>query len=65
MTSLAFLGKLIGTIVVGPCTERFGHRVGMVVLCAVTIVGTIIQLTAKKAAQFLVGRIIVYIGVGK
>ncbi|KAJ8079086.1 hypothetical protein AAF712_006464 [Marasmius tenuissimus] len=64
LTSLAFLGKLIGTIIVGPCTEKFGHRVGMIVLCAVTIVGTIIQLTAKKAAQFLVGRIIVYIGVG-
>ncbi|KAK1217419.1 hypothetical protein PQX77_019959 [Marasmius sp. AFHP31] len=64
LTSLAFLGKLIGTIIVGPCTEKFGHRVGMIVLCAVTIVGTIIQLTAKEAAQFLVGRIIVYIGVG-
>lgn len=59
MTSLAFVGKLIGTMIAGPCTERFGHSTGMVLLCVVTIVGTIIELTASKGAQFLVGRIIV------
>ena len=55
---------MIGTVIIGPCTERFGHRFGMLLLCIVTIVGTIIQCTSKKAAQFLIGRIIVYIGVG-
>ncbi|KAI3599979.1 sugar transporter [Moniliophthora roreri] len=64
LTSLAFLGKFIGTLFIGPLTERYGHRTGMFVLCAVTIVGTIIQVTAKHAIQFLVGRIVVYIGVG-
>ncbi|KAJ3801455.1 hypothetical protein GGU11DRAFT_753602 [Lentinula aff. detonsa] len=29
LTSLAFAGKLIGTIIIGPCTERFGHKFGM------------------------------------
>ncbi|KAL0578680.1 hypothetical protein V5O48_003300 [Marasmius crinis-equi] len=33
-------------------------------LTSLAFLGTIIQLTAKKSAQFLVGRIIVYIGVG-
>jgi len=64
LTSLAFAGKLIGTIFIGPCTERFGHRFGMYLLCIVTIVGAIIQCTSKKAAQFIIGRIVVYIGVG-
>ncbi|KAJ3744892.1 general substrate transporter [Lentinula detonsa] len=64
LTSLAFAGKLIGTIIIGPCTERFGHKFGMLLVCIFTIIGTIIECTSKKAAQFLVGRIIVYIGVG-
>ncbi|THU82598.1 general substrate transporter [Dendrothele bispora CBS 962.96] len=64
LTSLAFAGKLIGTIIIGPCTERFGHRPGMILLCLVTIIGTIIQVTSKVSGQFLVGRIVVYIGVG-
>lgn len=51
-------------MIIGPCTERFGHRFGMILLCIVTIVGTIIQVTSKKAAQFIIGRIVVYIGVG-
>ncbi|KAJ3995448.1 general substrate transporter [Lentinula boryana] len=64
LTSLAFAGKLIGTIIIGPCTERYGHKFGMLLVCIFTIIGTIIECTSKKAAQFLVGRIIVYIGVG-
>ncbi|KAJ3891589.1 hypothetical protein GG344DRAFT_47054, partial [Lentinula edodes] len=43
LTSLAFAGKLIGTVIIGPCTERFGHKFGMLLLCIVTIIGTIIQ----------------------
>ncbi|KAK7054677.1 hypothetical protein VNI00_003140 [Paramarasmius palmivorus] len=64
LTSLAFLGKLVGTIIIGPLTEHYGHKTGMLVLCAVTIIGTILQLSAKSPWQFLVGRIVVYIGVG-
>ncbi|KAF5373744.1 hypothetical protein D9758_000707 [Tetrapyrgos nigripes] len=64
LTSLAFVGKLVGTMIIGPCTERFGHRVGMVLLCVTTVVGTVIQVTAKVSGQFLIGRIVVYIGVG-
>ncbi|KAJ3760321.1 hypothetical protein EV360DRAFT_40050, partial [Lentinula raphanica] len=32
LTSLAFAGKLIGTIIIGPCTERYGHKFGMFLL---------------------------------
>ncbi|KAF9052175.1 general substrate transporter [Rhodocollybia butyracea] len=64
LTSLAFAGKLIGTVIIGPCTERYGHRLGMVLVSITTIIGTIIEMTAKKSVQFLIGRIIVYIGIG-
>ncbi|KAH8891220.1 putative sugar transporter [Thozetella sp. PMI_491] len=71
MSSLAFIGKFIGCFVAGPAIERFGHRAVFFGLSAVSVIGVIIELTSAdtdpgsgRFAQFIIGRIIVYISVG-
>ncbi|TPX19111.1 uncharacterized protein E0L32_011184 [Thyridium curvatum] len=64
MNSLPLLGKFLGTIVVGPLTERFGHRYTMALTCLIQIIGAVIQVTSHVAPQFIVGRLLVYLAVG-
>ncbi|KAI4602587.1 hypothetical protein KJ359_007803 [Pestalotiopsis sp. 9143b] len=64
MNSLALIGKFLGTIIVGPITERLGHKKAMLITCATQIIGVIIQVTSKHPAQYTVGRIIIYTAVG-
>lgn len=44
MNSLPLLGKFLGTIVVGPLTERFGHRYTMALTCLIQIIGAVSKL---------------------
>ncbi|EXJ69785.1 uncharacterized protein A1O5_06856 [Cladophialophora psammophila CBS 110553] len=71
LSSLAFIGKFVGCLVAGPAIEWVGHRAVFFGLSAVSFVGIIIEITAAgtdagsgRFAQFIVGRIIVYISVG-
>ncbi|OQU98507.1 hypothetical protein CLAIMM_04282 [Cladophialophora immunda] len=71
LSSLAFIGKFLGCLLAGPAIERFGHRAVFFGLSAVSFVGIIIEITAAgtgvgsgRFAQFIVGRIIVYMSVG-
>ncbi|KAK5688048.1 hypothetical protein LTS10_000026 [Elasticomyces elasticus] len=64
MNSIPLIGKFMGTVIVGPITERFGHRWTMVFTCAVQVIGPIIQVTSNTPAQFIVGRYLVYTAVG-
>ncbi|PCG91079.1 Major facilitator superfamily domain, general substrate transporter [Penicillium occitanis (nom. inval.)] len=71
LSSLPFIGKWIGCLVAGPAIERYGHRMVFYILSAISIIGIIIEITAAgtahgtgRYAQFVVGRIIVYISVG-
>ncbi|GAM36405.1 sugar transporter [Talaromyces pinophilus] len=48
MNSLPLLGKFLGSMIVGPVIERFGH----------------LQVTSHTPAQFIVGRMFIYIAVG-
>lgn len=41
MNSLPLIGKLLGTVIVGPIIERFGHRWTMAFTCSVQVVGPI------------------------
>lgn len=56
MNSLPLIGKFLGTVIVGPIIERFGHRWTMTFTCGVQIVGPISEFapyplgkTASKA----------------
>ncbi|KAL4783595.1 general substrate transporter [Aspergillus varians] len=71
LSSLAFIGKFIGCLTAGPAIEKYGHRVVFYTLSIISIVGVIVEITAAdngpgtgRLAQFIVGRIIVYISVG-
>ncbi|RDL36237.1 Uncharacterized protein BP5553_06849 [Venustampulla echinocandica] len=64
MNSLALIGKFLGTILVGPLTERLGHKKTMLVTCITQLVGVVIQTTSRAPAQYTVGRIIIYTAVG-
>ncbi|KAL2795192.1 general substrate transporter [Aspergillus keveii] len=71
LSSLAFIGKFLGCFFAGPAIERFGHRIVFQALSVISIIGVIIEITAAdtapgtgRFAQFIVGRIIVYISVG-
>lgn len=39
--SLALLGKLAGTVIVGPLTEKLGHKRAMFITCSTQIVGVV------------------------
>lgn len=41
MNSLPLIGKFLGTIIVGPIIEKFGHKYTMAFTCGVQIVGPI------------------------
>lgn len=41
MNSLPLLGKFLGTVVVGPITEKFGHKWTMAFTCGIQVVGPI------------------------
>ncbi|GME47454.1 general substrate transporter [Neofusicoccum parvum] len=64
MNSLALVGKLAGTLIVGPLTEKLGHKKTMFFTCSTQILGVIVQVTSKTVAQFTVSRILIYIAVG-
>ncbi|GKZ43701.1 hypothetical protein AbraIFM66951_005177 [Aspergillus brasiliensis] len=71
LSSLAFIGKFIGCLAAGPAIERYGHRVVFHALSVISIIGVIVEITAAgtasgtgRYAQFVVGRIIVYISIG-
>ncbi|KAH8880772.1 putative sugar transporter [Thozetella sp. PMI_491] len=67
LSSLAFIGKFVGCLVAGPAIERLGHRVVFFALAAISIIGITAAdsgIGTGRYAQFIVGRIIVYISVG-
>ncbi|KAI1871338.1 uncharacterized protein JN550_004783 [Neoarthrinium moseri] len=55
MNSLPLLGKLSGTVIVGPNTEKLGHKWTMFVTCCIQIIGAIIQVTSHNVPQFTIG----------
>lgn len=64
MSSLAFVGKAIGTFTAGPFIERFGHRWAMFLFSIASFVGVAIEATSKVPGQFIAGRIVLYFAVG-
>lgn len=64
ISSIGFAGKFVGTLTAPVFIERLGHRRTIWILCLLGIVGAIIECTALTVAQFVVGRVIVYVSVG-
>ncbi|CAG2018187.1 unnamed protein product [Fusarium graminearum] len=71
ISSIPFIGKFLGCLFAGPAIEKFGHRIVFILLSIISFIGVILEITAAdtgygtgRFAQFLVGRIVVYISVG-
>ncbi|EKJ77446.1 hypothetical protein FPSE_02319 [Fusarium pseudograminearum CS3096] len=71
ISSIPFIGKFLGCLFAGPAIEKFGHRIVFILLSIISFIGVILEITAAdtgygtgRFAQFLVGRVVVYISVG-
>jgi SP family myo-inositol transporter-like MFS transporter 13 len=64
ITSITSGGALIGAVLAGLTSDKYGRKLGIYVGCALFAVGTVIQAAAYSIAQMTVGRLIVGFGVG-
>lgn len=64
ITSITSGGALIGAVLAGLTSDKYGRKLGIYVGCALFVVGTVIQAAAYSIAQMTVGRLIVGFGVG-
>ncbi|CAG8281982.1 unnamed protein product [Penicillium salamii] len=64
-TGLGYVGVIIGVFGGSPINERFGRKNSLWIQSAVVTIGIIIESTVTRSyAQFLVGKILVYLGGG-
>ncbi|KAJ6051993.1 myo-inositol transporter [Penicillium canescens] len=64
ITSITSSGALIGAILAGLTSDRYGRKLGIYLGCALFIVGAVLQAAAFTVAQMTVGRLVVGLGVG-
>ncbi|VUC20647.1 unnamed protein product [Clonostachys rosea] len=60
MTATPFLGKALGCVCAGGIAERWGRRAAVLGLCISSIIGALLQVSARSAAQFTIGRSITF-----
>ncbi|KAI9927378.1 hypothetical protein AWENTII_006180 [Aspergillus wentii] len=64
VTSITSGGALIGAVLAGLSSDRYGRRIGIYIGCVLFFVGTLIQALSWSLAQMTVGRLVVGFGVG-
>ncbi|TPX09351.1 uncharacterized protein E0L32_009395 [Thyridium curvatum] len=62
ISSMYAIGSVCALPFVGPCTDNWGRRVGMMIGCVFVVMGVIIQGTSHQLPQYLAGRF--FIGFG-
>ncbi|OOF92365.1 hypothetical protein ASPCADRAFT_152903 [Aspergillus carbonarius ITEM 5010] len=65
ITSITSGGALIGAVLAGMTSDKYGRKLAIYIGCAVFFVGTVLQATAFSLAQMVVGRMVVGFGVGE
>ncbi|KAJ5648807.1 Major facilitator superfamily domain general substrate transporter [Penicillium longicatenatum] len=64
-TGLSYVGVIIGVFSGSPINERLGRRNTLYIQSAVVTIGIIIESTAQRHyVQFLIGKLLVYLGGG-
>jgi MFS transporter, SP family, sugar:H+ symporter len=58
MVSTPFIGKFIGALTAGYTSKRWGRKPSLYILAVLSVLGVLLQTTARTAAQFTVGRIV-------
>ncbi|KAE8415098.1 general substrate transporter [Aspergillus pseudocaelatus] len=61
--SIYAIGNLAGAVVAAPAADTFGRRFGMFTGSLIIIVGTILEASAPKVAQFIGGRFLIGMGI--
>ncbi|GFZ46602.1 hypothetical protein JCM24511_03822 [Saitozyma sp. JCM 24511] len=64
MTSVQWVGKLAGTIVVEPMVHRIGYKKTMYVMCAIQFLGCILEMATSSWIVFSCGRVFQYLCIG-
>lgn len=64
VTSITSGGALLGSCAAGLPADRYGRKLGIYIGCLLFLVGSIIQATAFRLPQLVVGRFVVGLGVG-
>ncbi|OAA57012.1 General substrate transporter [Niveomyces insectorum RCEF 264] len=64
IVSILSAGTFFGALLAGPAGDFFGRRWGLVVSCAVFIVGVVLQTAATAIPLFVAGRLVAGLGVG-
>ncbi|WVF67033.1 hypothetical protein IAT40_001776 [Kwoniella sp. CBS 6097] len=64
MTSIQWVGKLAGVMIVEPIANRFGYRVTLGIMCLIQFVGCALELATKNWIVFSVGRVLQYLCIG-
>ncbi|KAL1869739.1 hypothetical protein Plec18167_007663 [Paecilomyces lecythidis] len=64
ITSITSGGALIGAVIAGMSSDKYGRKLGLYLGCFLFVIGAIIQAVAYSLAQMTVGRFIVGLGVG-
>jgi SP family myo-inositol transporter-like MFS transporter 13 len=64
ITSITSGGSLIGAIIAGMTSDKYGRKLGLYLGCFLFVIGAIIQAASFSLAQMTVGRFIVGLGVG-
>lgn len=62
--SILSAGTFLGSLLAGPLGDILGRRWGLVISCAVFIVGVSLQTAADALNLFIVGRVVAGLGVG-
>ncbi|KAE9989014.1 hypothetical protein EG328_003331 [Venturia inaequalis] len=63
ITAILFVGGVVGAIAAPPVTDKWGRRMGLLVGCLFTLAGAIIQTCAQGSAVFIVGRLLIGVGI--
>ncbi|PYH95394.1 hypothetical protein BO71DRAFT_440344 [Aspergillus ellipticus CBS 707.79] len=65
ITAITSGGALIGAVLAGLTSDRYGRKLAIYIGCAVFFIGTALQATSFSLAQMVVGRLVVGFGVGE
>lgn len=64
ITSITSGGALVGAVLAGLTSDRYGRKLGVYLGCVLFVVGAVLQAAAFSLAQMTVGRFVVGLGVG-
>ena len=63
VTAIYTIGNLAGSLVAGPCSDRYGRRIGMFCGSSIVVVGAVVMATAHTSGAYMAGRFLAGFGV--